>query len=82
MVIHLASAAHNIADSLILIAVTCAAWDGLLFKHVNMLSLHLSVAYQIAGRRQSSKPRPYDVSRFTVDALRLYGVCKCFIVTA
>ena len=39
--------------------------------YMDVLTLHLSVPYEIAGRRKGSKAAAYDVRRFPVHILRL-----------
>ena len=79
VVIHLAAAAHHIAD-IVLVAIAGAAGQCVLFKHMDVLALHLAVAHQIAGSGQRSQTGADDISGFMIHALRLFGVCKSFII--
>ena len=82
MVVHLAAAAHHIADVFKFPAVARAAGCRAFFEDMDAFALHLAVAHQIAGSRQSCKAAADDVGRFSVYALWLLGTCKGFIVTA
>ena len=79
VVVHLAAAAHHIAD-VVLVAVAGTAGDGVLFKHMDMLALHLAVTHQIAGGSQGCQTGADDIGRFMIDTLGLFGVCKRFVV--
>ena len=82
MVVHLAAAAHDVAQVLELIAVAGAAGQAALFQNVDVLALHLAVADQIAGGGQGSQTAAHDIGGFVVHALGLFGTGKGFIVTA
>ena len=82
MVVHLAAAAHDVAQVLELIAVAGAAGQATLFQNVDVLALHLAVADQIAGGGQGSQTAAHDIGGFVVHALGLFGTGKGFIVTA
>ena len=79
MVVHLTAAAHDIAD-IVLVAVAGTAGQRVLLKHMDVVALHLAVTDQVAGGSQGRQTRADEVSRFIVNALRLFGVCKCFVV--
>ena len=79
VVVHLTSAPHHIAD-VVLVAVAGTAGDGVLFKHMDMLTLHLAVTHQIAGGSQGCQTGADDIGRFMIDTLGLFGVCKRFVV--
>ena len=79
VVVHLAAAAHHIAD-IVLVAIAGTAGQCVLFKHMDVLALHLAVAHQIAGSGQRSQTGTDDISGFMIHALRLFGVCKSFII--
>ena len=79
VVIHLAAAAHHIAD-IVLVAVAGTAGQRVLLKHMDVVALHLAVTDQVAGGSQGRQTGADEVSRFIVNALRLFGVCKCFVV--
>ena len=79
VVVHLAAAAHHIAD-IVLVAIAGTAGQCVLFKHMDVLALHLAVAHQIAGSGQRSQTGADDISGFMIHALRLFGVCKSFII--
>ena len=82
MVVHLPAAAHDIADVFKFIAVARAAGNRILFQNMHVFALHLAVTDKIAGCRQRREAAADDIGRFLIDALRLFGPCKCFIVTA
>ena len=82
MVVHLAAAAHDVAQVLELIAIAGAAGQAALFQNVDVLALHLAVADQIAGGGQGSQTAAHDIGGFVVHALGLFGTGKGFIVTA
>ena len=82
MIVHLAATAHDIADVFKLIAVASAAGNRILFQNMHVFALHLAVTDKIAGCRQRREAAADDIGRFLIDALRLFGPCKCFIVTA
>ena len=82
MVVHLAAAAHHVAEVFKLIPVARAAGKIALLQNMHPLALHLCVAHEIAGRRQSSKAAADNIRRFLVNALGLLGSCKRFIVAA
>ena len=79
VVVHLAAAAHHIAD-IVLVAIAGAARQCVLFKHMDVLALHLTIAHQIAGSGQSRQTGADDIGGFVIHALRLFGVCKSFVV--
>ena len=76
------AAAHDAADVFKFPAVARAAGRRAFFEDMDAFALHLAVAHQIAGSRQSCKAAADDVGRFSVYALGLLGTCKGFIVTA
>ena len=82
MVVHLAAAAHHVAEVFELVAVARAAGQITLFEHVHVLTLHLAVTHEVAGGSQRGEAAADDIGRFVVHALRLFGSCKCFIVAA
>ena len=82
MVVHLAAAAHDVADVFEFVAVAGAAGDGILLENVHPVALHLAVADEIAGRGQRGQAAADDIGRFVVHALGLFWSCKCFIVAA
>ena len=82
MIVHLAAAAHDIADIFKLITVAGAAGDRILLQNMHPFALHLSVTDEIAGRRQGRKSAANDIGRLLIDALRLFGSCKRFIIAA
>ena len=55
VVVHLPSAPHDVAHVLELEAVAGSAGDGVLFKDVDMLPLHLAVPDQVAGGGEGRK---------------------------
>ena len=79
MVVHLTAAAHDVADA-VLVAVAGTAGQGLLLEHMDMLALHLAVTHQIAGCGQGCQAGTDDICGFMINALRLFGTCKCFVV--
>ena len=76
VVIHFTTAAHIKSLGHIFSAVAATAGNIQLFQKVNVLSLHLSVTYQIKGGSQSGKPGTDDIGRFFVHTQRLLGACK------
>ena len=82
MVIHLSSAAHDIAYIRVLPAIACTAGNRFFLIDVNVLTLQLSVTNQIAGSSQSRKAGADDVCGFIVHALRLSWMGKSFVITA
>ena len=81
VVVHLAAAAHDIAD-IIFIAIAGTAGDGVFFQNVDMLTLHLAVTHQEAGGRQCSQAAADQIGGLSVDAFGLFGGSKSFIITA
>ena len=81
MVVHLAAAAHHIAD-VHLAAVARAARHRVFFKDVDVLALHLAVAHEVAGRGQRRKAGADDVCGLAVHTFRLLGMRERFIVAA
>ena len=82
MVVHLAAAAHDVADVLKFPAVAGAACGGAFLKDMHALALHLSVADEIARGGQGRQAAADDVGGFVVHALGLFGAGKGFIVAA
>ena len=82
MIVHLAATAHDIADVFKLIAVASAAGNRILLQNVHMLALHLAVTNKITGCRQCSQATADNIGGFLINAFRLFGSCKRFIVTA
>ena len=82
VVVHLTATAHDIADVLIFVAIAGAAGDGVLLQNMDMLALHLGIADQIAGGRQRCQAGADQIRGLAVHAVRLFGRCKGFIVTA
>ena len=82
MVVHLAAAAHDVADVLKFPAVAGAACGGAFLKDMHALALHLSVADEIARGGQGRQAAADNVGGFVVHALGLFGAGKGFIVAA
>ena len=82
VVVHLAAAAHHVADAGDVGAVARAASDGVLLKDMDVAARHLRVANQIAGRAQRRQAGADDVGALVVDSLGLLGTCKGFVVSA
>ena len=82
VVVHLAAAAHDVADVLIFVAIAGTAGDGVLFQNVDALALHLGIAHQVAGRGQRRQTGADNIGRLAVNTLGLFGGGKGFIVTA
>ena len=76
MVVHFASAAHIEALCYILASVAAASGKLQLFKKVNVLAFHLSVAHKVEGCRESGKTGADDISRFFVNILRFLGMSE------
>ena len=81
VVVHFAAAAHHVAD-IILPAVARAAGHRVFLENVDVLALHLTVAHQIACRRQGCQTCADNIGALVVNAFRLLGMGKGFIVTA
>ena len=81
MVIHLASAAHIEAFCHIFASVATAACQIKFFEKVNVFAFHLSVTDKIERRGKPGKTRSDDISRFFVNAFRLFRTSERFIVT-
>ena len=81
MVVHLTAAAHHIAD-VHLAAVARAARNRVFFKDVDVLTLHLAVAHEVAGRGQRRKTGADDIRGLAVHAFRLLGMRERFIIAA
>ena len=81
MVVHLAAAAHDVADVLEPPAVAGTAGGGALFQNVDVFALHLAIAHQIAGCGQGCQAAAHDIGGLVVHALGLFGTGKRFIVT-
>ena len=79
VVVHLAAAAHHIAD-VVLITIASAAGQRVFFKHMDAFALHLTVPDEIARCGQRRQTRTNDIGRFIIDTLRLAGMCKGFVV--
>ena len=79
MVVHLAAASHEKALGNILSSVAAAAGKLQLFKKMNTLALHLSVADKIESGCQTGKTGADDVCGFFIHILRLFGMGKRFI---
>ena len=82
VVVHLTAAAHDIADVLIFVAIAGTAGNGVLLQNMDMLALHLGIAHQVAGGRQCCQTGADQIRGLAVHAVRLFGRCKGFIVTA
>ena len=82
MVVHLTAAAHHVADIFKLPAVARAAGGGAFFQNVDVVALHLTVAHQIAGRRQGRKAAAHDIGGLLIHALGLAGTGKGFVIAA
>ena len=76
MVVHLTAAPHKEALGDVLAAVAAAACQIQLFKYMDVLALHLSVADQIESGGQAGKAGADDISRFFVHILGLFGMSK------
>ena len=61
-------------------AVARAAGDRVLLQNMDMLALHLAVTHQITGCGQGCQAGTDDICGFMINALRLFGTCKCFVV--
>ena len=79
VVVHLTSAPHHIAD-VVLVAVAGTAGQGVFFKNVYPLPLHLAIPHQIAGCRQGRQAAADDISRFAIHAFGLAGPRKGFVI--
>ena len=82
MVVHLAAAAHHVAEVFELVAVARAAGQITLFEHVHVLTLHLAVTHEVAGGSQRGEAAADDIGGLVVHAFGLLGTGERFIVTA
>ena len=82
VVIHLTAAAHDEALGRIVDAVAGAAGYGQVLKERDVLTGHLRIADQKAGRCQTGQTGADDVSRLALDAFGFFRRCKRLIVTA
>ena len=82
MVVHLAAAAHHVAEVFELVAVARAAGQITLFEHVHVLTLHLAVTHEVAGGSQRSEAAADDIGGLAVHAFGFLGTGERFIVTA
>ena len=57
-----------------------AAGQGVFFKNVYPLPLHLAIPHQIAGCRQGRQTTADDISRFAIHAFGLAGPRKGFVI--
>ena len=81
MVFHLTAAPDDKTFLGIMNAVTGAAGQGQLLQNVDVFPFHLPVPHQKAGGCQGSQSGTDQICGFTVNALRLYRVCECFIIS-
>ena len=63
-------------------AVARAAGHRVFLENVDVLALHLTVAHQIARRRQGCQACADNIGALVVNAFRFLGMGKGFIVTA
>ena len=82
VVIHLTAAAHDEALGRIVDAVAGAAGYGQVLKERDVLTGHLCIADQKAGRCQTGQTGADDISRLALDAFGFFRRCKRLIVTA
>ena len=82
MVVHLAAAAHHVANAGNVGAVASTTGNGVLLEDVDVAAGHLRVADQIASRAQRRQAGSDDVGALVVDSLGLLGACKSFVVSA
>ena len=82
MVVHLAAAAHHVAEVFELVAVARAAGQITLFEHVHVLTLHLAVTHEVAGGSQRGEAAADDIGGLVVHAFGLLRTGERFIVTA
>ena len=82
VVVHLAAAAHDIAHAGDVGTIAGAARNGVLFEDMDVASGHLRVAHQIAGCGKRAQAGADDVGALVVDARRLLGTSKGFVVSA
>ena len=82
VVVHLATAAHDITKPREFVSVAGAARNRILLKDVDMAARHLPVAHQIAGGGQGRQAGADDVCRLVLNILWLLRAGKGFIVSA
>ncbi len=80
MVVHLTAAAHHVADARNVRAVTGAARHRVLFENMDVVSWHLRVPHQIAGRAQCGQSGADDVGVLGIDANGLLWPCEGFVI--
>ena len=80
MVLHLPAAPHDVAPGGVEDAVAGAARDVHGLQDVDMVTRHLAVPDQEAGRRQGGQAAAYDVGALFLHALGLPGPCEGFVV--
>ena len=81
MVVHFTSAAHYVAD-VVLLTVAGTARCGVFFDNVDVLTLHLTVTHKVARSSKRGKSGAYEVRGFVVHSFGFARSCKCFIVAA
>ena len=82
MVVHLAAAAHNIADVCDQIAVQRAAGLIVFLQDMNVTSGHLRVPDKEAGGAQRGKAASDQIGGLVLDAFGPDRACKRFIISA
>ena len=79
MVIHFPAATHKESFCNIFSSVAASAGKIKLFQKVNVFAFHLTIPNEVKCCRKSSKTCSDDVSRFFVNILWLFRMCKRFI---
>ena len=82
MIVHLAAAAHDIAHAGDVSAIAGAARNGVLFEDMDVASGHLRIAHQVASCGKRAQTGADNVGALVVDARRLLGMSKGFVVSA
>ena len=82
VVVHLAAAAHDVAEAGDVPAVAGAAGHVVLLEDVDVLARHLGVAHEIGRGGECRQTRAHDVGALMVDARGLLGAGEGFVVSA
>ena len=82
MVIHFATAAHDITDLRVVPSVAGTTSDRIAFKEMNIFTRHLCITHEKTSRRECRKSGPDEIGGFMINSFRLFRAGKRLIVTA
>ena len=82
VVVHLAAAAHGVAEARVVPAVAAAAGARPSLQDVDALAGHLPVAHEEARGRQPRQTAAHDVGRLAIHPLGLQGMGEGLVVAA